>query len=484
MTLLRSWLTVLAFLCSLCIACGGDDEGESGGQVRPDGGLEQTDEGPLSFGDGGADERDGGDEPGVIVLTCEGVEDGTSCGSMGGLICLDEECVTSACGDGFADERREEQCDDGNQAAADGCEPDCKYMCSEIGDCDDGNACNGNEICDTAEHLCVGGSTAADETPCTSPAVADGECRGGVCVPEGCGDESVEGAEECDDGNQVPGDGCEPTCMFSCTEDADCSDNDVCNGLETCNPETYACVEGTPLDCEAPDECSQGACDPIGGCTTLLIDADGDRYPPATLACGSDCDDTRADVNPGQVELCDDIDQDCDGEPQPENTPVWYVDCDSDGYAPERATKRTQCEEPAPTTCGGRWTTRVPDGNDPTTIDCFDDSDRVYPGQPDWFVKSSGNGYDFNCASGEELRYPIGKVSSTASCFTSDFTGACVGSSGWVGAPAACGARAEYTECQGGLAVEAAGGDIIGPTPCGRLGCCSRVVVERTQECH
>ena len=485
MMLPRSGLPALALLSTLAVAACGSSDDDGGGQVREDGGQDQTDEGDtVTLGDGGRDQADGGEDPGVIVLTCEGVDDGTSCGSMGGLICLNDECVTSACGDGYADDRREEQCDDGNTAAADGCEPDCKYMCSEIGDCDDGNACNGNEVCDTADHLCVGGMTAQDETPCTSPAVADGECRSGTCVPEGCGDTSVEGAEECDDGNQVPGDGCEPTCTFSCEADADCSDNDVCNGVETCDLETHACALGAALDCEANDECSQGACDPIAGCTTVLIDGDGDRYPPATLPCGTDCDDTRADVNPGQVELCDEVDQDCDGEPQPENTPVWYVDCDGDGYAAERATKRTQCEEPAPSACGGRWTTRVPDGGDPATFDCFDDDNSVYPGQPGWFAKPSGSGYDYNCSTREEVRYPSWKISSTASCFSSDFTGGCVGSSGWVGELAACGDRAEYTECQGGLAVEEAGGRIIIPEPCGRIGCCARVVVERTQECH
>src|SRR5512134_3778031 len=40
-----------------------------------------------------------------------------------------------------------------------------------------------------------------------------------------CGNQVVEGDEECDDGNDVPGDGCEPDCTGSaCTTDANCDD--------------------------------------------------------------------------------------------------------------------------------------------------------------------------------------------------------------------------------------------------------------------
>ena len=476
---LRAWISWLVVLAAFGIAC--DDDVEPSDDTDEDGGSQNTDEdNPVTL-------RDGGRDPGVIVLTCEGVDDGTSCGSMGGLICLDDECVTSVCGDSFADPRADEDCDDGNDLAGDGCEPDCSFTCSEVDECSDGNACNGNEVCDTAEHVCVAGTTATDETPCTSTAVAEGECRSGTCVPKGCGDESVEGLEECDDGNQDSGDGCEPTCTFTCEEDVDCNDNNVCNGEESCDPSMHTCAAGTLLECGAQNECSLGACDAITGCQTELVDADGDRYPPDTLSCGTDCDDTRADVNPGQAELCDDIDQDCDGEAQPEQAPMWYVDCDADGYAELGADKRRQCEEPKPASCGGRWTTREPSMNqDPPTVDCFDQDPQVRPDQNAWFAKVSDYGFDFNCSGAEELLYAKGKISATASCFSSE-RGECVGGTGWVDAgPPACGKRADFTECQGG-AVEAAafGGGIIPIEPCGIRICeCYRVTVERTQECH
>ena len=42
-----------------------------------------------------------------------------------------------------------------------------------------------------------------------------GRCQGGACQPPVCGDGKVQGSEECDDGNTIPADGCEPDCKLS-----------------------------------------------------------------------------------------------------------------------------------------------------------------------------------------------------------------------------------------------------------------------------
>ncbi len=47
----------------------------------------------------------------------------------------------------------------------------------------------------------------------TTSVACCGVCQAGACVAPRCGDGKVEGTEACDDGNSIPGDGCEPDCQ-------------------------------------------------------------------------------------------------------------------------------------------------------------------------------------------------------------------------------------------------------------------------------
>ncbi len=78
----------------------------------------------------------------------------------------------------------------------------------------------------------------------------------------------------------------------------------------------------------------------------LYRDADGDGYGSDDLVLetteellgwvgqGGDCDDGDASIHPGAQELCDQVDQDCDGlVDEDASDPVqWYVDADGDGF--------------------------------------------------------------------------------------------------------------------------------------------------------
>ena len=74
------------------------------------------------------------------------------------------------------------------------------------------------------------------------------------------------------------------------------------------------------------------------------VDADGDTYPE-----DEDCDDTNYDVNPGANELCDGVDNNCDGatdEDSATDASTWYSDVDGDSYG-DPSSSRTACSEPA-----------------------------------------------------------------------------------------------------------------------------------------
>jgi len=74
--------------------------------------------------------------------------------------------------------------------------------------------------------------------------------------------------------------------------------------------------------CDDGDPCTDDACSSMG-CTFVsgLVDADGDGAfatgtladPKAALGCGKDCDDTSAEIFPMAIELCDGLDNDCNG---------------------------------------------------------------------------------------------------------------------------------------------------------------------------
>ncbi len=146
----------------------------------------------------------------------------------------------------------------------------------------------------------TGGSTSA--TGCTGTSTV--ACK--VQVPEGCGDgiNNQGGIEQCDDGNTVPGDGCNGACKVEpnwncppagpCTrkiicgdgqigagevcDDGNTIDNDGCNSTCTVQDPAYKCTEGQP-------------CVRVSVCGNKRIES-GENCDDGNSVAGDGCSDT------------------------------------------------------------------------------------------------------------------------------------------------------------------------------------------------
>ena len=255
-----------------------------------------------------------------------------------------------------------------------------------------GDSAAGEEFCDPAEVPAGWVQTTGDcddtstwfhpgarEDDCTDP--SDYNCDGSVMFEDGDGD-GFGACEDCDDddGAVFPGapevcDGVDQDCdgridddpsdgrTFYADADGDGFGLGSASTTACALPRGYAEVDG---DCDdllavthpgADEVCDEGDNDCDGAVDEDAVaqgiwypDADGDGHgdplgttveacsaPEGFSQAADDCDDADGEVSPSTEEICDGIDNDCDGEIDVEavDETRWYIDRDGDDRGDE-----------------------------------------------------------------------------------------------------------------------------------------------------
>ncbi len=295
--------------------------------------------------------------------------------------------------------------------SVEGCEAEAGFVLSST-DCDDASAAihpGAAEVCDGVDQDCDG---VADDNASDAPtwyADADGDGFGedgtGVrsCLPKGG---TVANGLDCDDGDAAVNPDADEVCN---------RDDDDCDGM----------IDEEAVD--GSDVYPDGDGDGFGetGGVTLRVCGPTAGY----VADDLDCDDGDASINPDALEICDGVDQDCNGavDDGAIDAAGWFEDVDGDGYG-DAAAGVLACEPPS--------------GFVDDDTDCDDAEVLTFPGAPElcngvdddcngladdgsidalpWYADGDGDGYGDPAVRVDDCAPPLGYVADDADCDDGD----------------------------------------------------------------
>ncbi len=361
-------------------------------------------------------------------------------------------------------------------------------------DCDDADASihpGALETCDGVDEDCDG---MTDEDVTSTLWYLDGDGDGhapvGAATQTNCAQPTgyVATNDDCDDTDAAVNPSASELCSTAYDDDCDGAinesnavgvvtwyeDNDA-DGYGNASSTISACPDPTPggyvldaTDCDDTDGAINPAanevcdldvdndCDGVAddldpsttGEPTWYADTDNDGYgdlnsttkkcdmPSTHEANSTDCDDTKAAVNPGAPETCSTAyDDDCDGmanEDDAPDAPDWYIDTDNDGFANYSTSPTTKsCVQPS-------GTNEITDPED-----CDDSDNQTYPGAAEicdskdndcdgdvdegtvdqwWYQDKDGDGYGSSISTLFQCPQPPGFVLASGDCDEDDWS--------------------------------------------------------------
>ena len=236
------------------------------------------------------------------------------------------------------------------------------------------------------------------------------------------------------------------------TDSADCDDGD-----KAVNPAASEVCDGADNNCDGVTDTD--AVDLV----TYYTDSDADGYgdasaavkgcsaPAGSVSDSTDCDDGDKAVNPAAKELCDSVDNNCDGltdDSTSADASTWYQDADKDGYGTTSVTQlacsrpsgyvgnKKDCDDTDKAIYTGA--TEVCDTEDNDCDGTIDESDAA--DAKSWYKDADKDGYGDPSAVTKSCSSVSGTVSDNTDCDDSD-------DDVYPGAPELC--SGDDTDCDG-----------------------------------